>query len=309
MINTVSRHSLIPALACLIAALAVAAPVEAKILVVKSDSLPQYEAPISTFKAAIGEDVIVLDIEGSRETGERLLRASAADGKVNGIFALGTQAAYLSKAVLPSVPMSFAMVLNWERYEFAQPTTGVSVEIPVDILFTRFRLLLPETKRIGLIYSDKISEQTLVTARKAAATLGVGLVEEKVQHGGDVVGAFRRIRRSVDALWIPTDPVVVTRDNFKYLSDRCRKDGIAFLAFSENFVRAGALLSISPDYATMGSQAAVLLQRAMSTPSSPPAVQAPLGSTLVINSKVADEIGIDLNAGVLGMADLVVGSD
>jgi putative ABC transport system substrate-binding protein len=283
------------------------APVQAKILIVKSDALPQYEAPIAAFRASINEEVEIINIEGSREKGERLLRTSAADGSVTGIFALGTQAAYLSKHVLPSVPMSFSMVLNWKRYEFAAPTTGVSVEIPVNVLFTRFRLLLPNVENIGLIYSEQVPEQTLAAARQAAATLGIDLVEEKVRYSDAVSGAYRRLRNSVDALWMLTDPVVVTRDNFRYLSDRCTKDDIAFLAFSENFVRAGALLSVSPDYKTMGSQAAVLLRKAIKTPSTPPAVQAPLGTTLVINSAVAEAIGVDLNAAVLSMADVVVG--
>jgi len=304
-----TRRLLLIAAAAIALLGAAAGAADAKILVVKSDSLSQYEAPIATFTTSVSEPVVVINIEGSREKGERLLRHAAADGTVTGIFALGTQAAYLSKAVLPSIPMSFAMVLNWERYAFAAPATGVTVEIPVDVLFTRFRLLLPELKNIGLIYSDEIPEQTLRNARNAAGTLGLRLVEERVRYSDDVSGAYRRIRRSVDALWMPADPVVVTRDNFRYLSERCANDRIAFLAFSENFVRAGALLSISPDYATMGSQAAVLLGRAIASPSAPPQVQAPLGSTLVINSEVADSIGLDLNAAVLGMADVVVGND
>jgi ABC-type uncharacterized transport system substrate-binding protein len=305
-----SRHRLVRRVlsAALLACFVHAPEADAKILIVKSDDLPQYEAPIRAFTAAVDDAVEVIDIKGSRERGQTLLERAAKAGDVQGIFALGTQAAYLSKTVMPAVPMSFAMVLNWERYEFAQPTTGVAVEIPVDVLFTRFRLLLPSAKRIGLIYSERVSEQTIESARRAAVTLGMRLIEEKVRYSDDVPGAYRRIRSAIDALWMPTDPVVVTRDNFRYLSQRCEKDGNAFLAFSENFVRAGALLSISPDYGTMGSQAALLLERSIENPASPPAVQPPLGSSLVINALVAEEIGIDLNAGVLGMADVVVES-
>lgn len=298
------------ALACMLLTLCAHPSVcEAKILVVKSDALPQYEAPIQAFAASIDDAVEIIDIQGSRERGERLLRSAATDGKVRGIFALGTQAAYLSKRILPSVPMSFAMVLNWDQYQFDGPTTGVSVEIPVDVLFTRFRLLLPHATRIGLIHSERVSEQRLAAARSAARALGMTLVEEKVRFADDVPGAYRRIRSAIDALWMPTDPLVVTRDNFRYLSQRCAKDDVAFLAFSENFVRAGALLSISPDYATMGSQAAVLLERTITTPTSPAEIQAPLGSSLVINAEVAEEIGVDLDAAMLGMADVVVGKE
>jgi len=304
-----TRRSLLALSCAMLLTLAYAVTVDAKILIVKSDNLSQYEAPIRSFTTATDDEVEIIDIQGSRERGERLLLKATTSGTVRGIFALGTQAAYLSKYVLPSVPMSFAMVLNWEHYEFASPTTGVSVEIPVDVLFTRFRLLLPRIKRIGLIHSERVSGQRLEAARRAAQSLGITLLEEKVRFAEDVPGAYRRIRNAIDALWMPTDPVVVSRDNFRYLAQRCAKDEVAFLAFSENFVRAGALLSISPDYGTMGSQAAVLLEKAIAAPNTPQEIQAPLGSSLVINAEVAKEIGVDLDAAMLGMADVVVGEE
>ncbi|HET9062644.1 MAG TPA: ABC transporter substrate binding protein [Candidatus Binatia bacterium] len=86
-------------------------------------------------------------------------------------------------------------------------------------------------------------------------------------------------------------------------------DDVAFLAFSENFVRAGALLSVSPDYATMGSQAAALIDRIVATKAASPTVQAPIGSSLVINAETARELGIDVDMNMLSLADKVIDSD
>lgn len=277
---------------------------DARVLIVASDELSQYEAPIAAFEAAIGDVTEVINIEGSREEGELRLR-NAATKPVDGIFALGSQAAYLSQSVLSGVPMVFAMVLDWPRYDFAATTSGVAVEMPVDVLFTRFKLLIPELQSVGVIYSESVSEEMVESARTAAATLGLSLVEEPVRFNDEVAGAYRRMRKEIDALWMIPDPRVVTRDNFAYLRTHTARDGVAFLAFSENFVRAGALISVSPSYATMGSQAAVLLQQ-LAEGKAPPRVQPPLGSTLVVNAATARRLGLQLEAQVLSTADLVI---
>ena len=297
------------------------APAGAVVLVVKSDGLEQYDAPIRSFKSGVTESTRVIDIEGSRRRGGERLRAVASrtdtsDAEpVDAVFALGGQAAYLSRRALPTRPMVFAMVLDWQRYEFTAPAAGISVEIPVDSLFTRFKLLLPGIERLGLIHGGDLSPATLLAAREAAAVLSIELIVESVKYSESVPGAYRRLRRDVDALWMLPDPLVVTLDNFRYLRDRTRRDGVAFLAFSENFVRAGALLSIAPSYRTMGAQAAALLDELRAQPSLTRTaaarageirVQQPMGSKLVINADAAQDLGIELDAALLSMADVVV---
>ncbi len=279
----------------------------ATVLIVKSDSLPQYESPIAVFRKTISFPSTIINIEGSPKKGTALLNRAAAEEKPIAIFALGAQAAWLSRQTLPDVPLVFAMVLGWQRYGLAHgPTTGVSLDIPADATFTRFKLMLPALKTVGVIYSTACSQKMVDNARDAARRLGLGLVEEQVAYSSDVPGAYRRMRTRVDGLWMVPDPVVITLDNFEYLAERTRNDGIAFLAFSENFVRAGALLSVSPNYTTIGSQAAVLTERLLADQNSPPAVQPPVGSKLVLNSSTARILGFEFNALQISMADLVV---
>jgi hypothetical protein len=57
----------------------------------------------------------------------------------------------------------------------------------------------------------------------------------------------------------------------------------------------------------MGSQAAVLLSHLIASPSTPPAIQPPLGSELVVNAETARRLGLDLDATAFAMADVVVG--
>jgi ABC-type uncharacterized transport system substrate-binding protein len=313
-IHRASRHSSVPRLAAIAVALVLAVtPASAvrqpRVLVVTSNDVPQYRQPVEAFVAAHTGDVRVIDIGGSKESGRDRIRRAVAEGPVDAVFAVGAQAAWISREVLPGVPLTFAMVIDWQRYGLGANASGISVELPVDALLTRFKLLLPSLRRLGIITSDQASSMTLADAGAAAAELGIELVREAVSASEDVPGAYRRIRSTIDALWMIPDPVVVTHDNFRYLANRTLYDDVAFLAFSENFVRAGALLSVSPDYATMGSQAAALIDRMVATNAASPTVQAPIGSSLVINAETARELGIDVDMNMLSLADKVIDSD
>ena len=276
------------------------------VLIVKSDDLPQYQQPVDAFIAAHRGKVTTISLGGSKKDGLEKLERAAAKEPVDAVFALGAQAAWLSRQVLPAAPLTFAMVIDWQRYGLDENATGVTVELPVDALLTRFKLLLPGLRRLGVIHSSHASSATLVSARAAAASLGIQLREEEVTYSDSVAGAYRRMRSEIDALWMVPDPVVVTHDNFRYLAERTRHDGVPFLAFSENFVRAGALLSVAPDYATMGSQAAVLVERALDRQIARPTIQSPIGSSLVINAETARDLGIDVDGTMLSLADKVI---
>jgi putative ABC transport system substrate-binding protein len=280
-----------------------------RVLVVTSSDLPQYRQPVEAFVAAYEGETRVIDIGESKETGRANIERAAAERPFDAIFAVGARAAWLSSKVLPDVPLAFAMVIDWQRYGLGDRASGISVELPVDALLTRFKLLLPNLRRLGMVYSDQVPSRTLDDAGAAAAELGIELVREPVTVSEDVPGAYRRIRSEIDALWMIPDPVVVTRDNFRYLAKRTLHDNVAFLAFSENFVRAGALLSVSPDYATIGSQAAALIERTVTSKPGAASVQAPIGSTLVINAETARELGIDLDLNMLSLADKVLDSN
>ena len=280
-----------------------------RVLIVQSENLAQYHVATAAFESASGATTVVVRIDDPIEKARRKIRRAAEVAAPEAIFALGAQAAVLAKAELPEIPLVFAMVMDWRRHGLdGSGTAGVALEMPVDDLLTRYKLMLPSLRRIGLIYSSAMSDDFLSGAREAALRLGIELSEEPVTAPDQVAGAYRRLRRDIDAVWMIPDPGVVTRDNFAYLAHRTRNDEIAFLAFSENFVRAGALLSVTPDYRTMGSQAAALLDRLLRNSKQMTIVQNPLGARLVVNATTARAVGISLDATVLTMADAIIHS-
>ena len=59
----------------------------------------------------------------------------------------------------------------------------------------------------------------------------------------------------------------------------------------------------------MGSQAAVLVKRMIEDGETTVPVQAPIGSSLVINADTARRLDIDVSASMMNMADLVIHAD
>ncbi len=285
------------------------ASAKARVLIVTSGDLPQYRAPIAAFERRTKRPATLVQLKGTPDVARRRLERAAAEAPVEAVFALGGRAVYLAREVLPSTPLVFAMVLQHQGLDLHGPVTGVEVQLPVESLFARFKMLLPTLHRIGVLYGPTLGPEAIERIRRAAAAVQVELVAARVRHPDEVAGAYRRIRTRIDALWMVPDPVAITRDNFAYLSHRTRNDGIAFLAFSENFVRAGALMSIAPTYETMGEQAAVLLERLLESPGHPPPIQPPLGTRLVVNTEVARALGLDRTATLLGSADELIASE
>ncbi|MGQ0568674.1 MAG: hypothetical protein ACT4P5_03955, partial [Armatimonadota bacterium] len=77
----------------------------AHVLIVKSDDLPQYQQPIDAFIAAHAGKITTIDLGGSKEDGSKLLERTAKEGRIDAVFALGAQAAWLSRQVLPGAPL------------------------------------------------------------------------------------------------------------------------------------------------------------------------------------------------------------
>src|SRR5690606_38473519 len=97
----------------------------------------------------------------------------------------------------------------------------------------------------------------------------------------------------IDAFWLIADPTDANSDVFPQLLQFTIQNKTPFFAFSEAFVRARALFSLSPDYAGIGKQACGIAQeiRGGKPPSQIP-WQDPRGLALSVNMKTAQQLGL-----------------
>jgi len=278
------------------------------IAVLKSDDLAAYSAPIESFTQAINARVVTYDLGGDLEKGKQIAQ-QLAQVPPDLILALGAKAAYSARKYITQVPVVYAMVLNPEKYQLTQPNmTGITIEIPPETVFTQYRMFAPEISRVGVIYGTA-TEELVKRAEKAASSLGILLVRAQVADPREVGEAFDRIRDMIDSLWMVPDTTVLTEETFRLLLQKTKSRKIPYLAYSDNFVKAGAFVSVSPDYRTIGSQAASIARQILDDKTSPAAIPPapPIGTHLTVNLQTAKALDLHLDPLVMAFADEIIG--
>ncbi len=163
--------------------------------------------------------------------------------------------------------------------------TGVTMLLPVRAQFEQIRSLLPDAKRIGVLYDPRYSSLAVEEARVAASELGLTLVPVEVRHEAELPAATRAMAGCVDVLWATVDGTVYNSRSAQFVLAEMLKRKIPVMGFSENMVKAGALLAPAVDYTDIGRQTARLLRAVVSSGQCPPP-QPPQSFTVAVNAHV-----------------------
>ena len=78
---------------------------------------------------------------------------------------------------------------------------------------TLYRYIFPGVKRIGVLYSEKYNKHWFNTARAAAKEMEVELMGRSLSKRRDTLPALRGLLKEIDALWLISDPVVMSDKN------------------------------------------------------------------------------------------------
>lgn len=92
------------------------------------------------------------------------------------------------------------------------PVTGTSDALPVEAQLKLIRALLPDAKKIGILYttSETNSESTLATYNALAADYGFEIVTKGISTGADIPMALDALLPQVDCMTNLTDNTVVS---------------------------------------------------------------------------------------------------
>jgi len=291
---------------------ALAATPNGGIAILLSDSEEAYRQQATAFSNEVDMKTEVFNLQGD-ETRDPGLKDRLLATKPALIYALGARAAYTAKIWTEDhqeIPVLFAMVLNWQRYNLLEGRTnmaGIAAEMAPGTQFANMTLFSPTVKRIGLLYSS-FSTALLAQARKEAALLGLELVAEPIEHSEDFQRGFKKLSGQVDAFWVLNDPVIYTLVNLDWLEDRCLKEKLLCVGQSKNLAKMGLTLTVNPEMNQIGIQAASMVQNILLRGQKPCEIRVmePIGTQLLVNSKTAERIGLILSPQALSMATSVI---
>lgn len=227
------------------------------------------------------------------------------------VIAVGTEAAKWAIANTRG-PVVFCMVANAQQNliaglsaDDARRVRGVSLDIPAKTQLEQLKMYLPNARRIGVIFNPKKSRTAVTEAVVAAAELGLEIIEQAVTGELELPAATQALAARVDAIWAPVDSTVYSGRSAQFVLTQMLQKKIPVFGFSENMVKAGALLGPRLNYEAVGRQTAELLRAALRGEVNPETVQPPHEFDVVINARVLKLIDHPIPARVLQQASFI----
>lgn len=188
------------------------------------------------------------------------LQQALAEHRSSGIITLGKRGYLAVKQLqteIPTVVGALSMVPNG--------ISGISLSADPELLFARLKTLVPESKRVFIVYSEQISGWLIPLAERAAAKYQLQLLSFPATNLKEAMHHYRRLLRQArgkeDAIWLPLDNVSVNNDVVlpMLLRKAWDKDLVIF-SNKPSHVQRGALFSMYPNNFALGVELLTLLK-------------------------------------------------
>jgi len=252
-----------------------------------------------------GYDVQFLyyDLEGRLEDGERISR-NIRENNPELILSLGTEATKVLKENIKDIPVVFSVVLDPVGNGFVEKLersgtnlAGVALDVPVKIQFETLVSVLSDTQKIGVVYDPQKTGKVVEEADLVARRMGLELIRVPVSSRNDVPQAIESLRGRIDALWAPLDNTVYTPQSTQFILLFTLRNKIPFMAFSDKFVKAGAIMGMRSDYRNQGEEAAHLVIKILNG-EAPSHMSVVFSEELFVflNQRVADMVGVEFSS-------------
>ena len=290
-----------------------------KIAVIKSRDIPSYDTALQGFKDLVTEEGVDLAISSycikrisEYNTEKEGIIEEIKSLQPDLILTFGSLATRAAQAIKKK-PVIFTMVLAPVDSGFVKSMelpgnnfTGVSMDISLQVQFKTIKSILPGAKRIGVIYADE-SAEIVTEAKKVAKMMGLSLVTEAIASEKEIPKALKNIRSKIDLLWSIPDSIVFTPHSTRFILLFTLREKLPFMGISPSFVKAGALFSLYNESYDMGRQTGEIVLEVLRgrRPFKIP-VMSPRKNNLIINSQVAEIIGIKIPQKIGDKADKIL---
>ncbi|HEL9630701.1 TPA: ABC transporter substrate-binding protein [Streptococcus suis] len=185
--------------------------------------------------------------------------------------------------------------------------TGVSDQTPVADAISLIKQITPEAKTIGVLYSSNEDNSKIQVAefKAAAEEAGYTVLEYAVASSNELAATVEVATNKADVLFTPVDNTVASA--FSTVVSVANKTKTPIFTSVEDMVEGGGIASVTLSQYDLGvatgKMAAKILDGA--NPGDTP-VQIFNEGTVVVNQKVAKELGISLSEEIINKASKVI---
>jgi len=272
---------------------------EARIAVFVSYDAPPMEEALAGFKESLARQGItaVYELYPLQEASGQNRRRPAAvrEDRTRLILALGSLALETAGREAAGIPVVAGMVLREADIRGGRGVTGVFLEFPLETQLAWLRHLMPDARRIGVVFNPAENRDTIEAADRIASRMGLELLAREVATPLELPGALESLANRADVLLGISDNVVVTPQTARSLLLFSFRNRIPFIGLSTAWVKAGAFYALDRDYRDIGRQCAELAAKVLA--GADPASLAPVPPrrvTYSLNLKTAEQMKMQI---------------
>ena len=238
-----------------------------EVLVLESEKQPPYEEALKGFMSScdctISEKKVLSQMSEQELMKENFMK-EIRRSRPKLIAAIGIDSLRMVKDI-KDIPIVYFMIANPRSLLSSEENiTGVSRHVSPERQLTILQEVLPNVKRVGLLYDPEKTGSFIEKAQDSSKKLGIKLVLKEVHSPKDVDSAIKSIvKEGIDILWMVPDTTVSTQETFEFFIDSSDRNRIPILTFSEIFFK-GAVILVSSDPVDMGKQAGEIAKKILS---------------------------------------------
>jgi len=236
--------------------------------------------------------------------------------KVDVIVTYGTSSVLAAKQATSVIPIVFAAANDPVGAglvaSLARPdgnVTGLSVQ-QVDAAGKRLELLreiFPGLRRLAILANvgNPGAALEMGEAQVVARTLGLEVTTIEIRRGEDIAPGFDALKSQAEALYVCTDPLVIT--NRARIQTSAMGARLPTVYNSREYVETGGLMSYGPNFLDQWRRTAEIVDKILrgAKPSDIP-VEQPTKFDLVLNLTTAKVLGLTIPSTLIARADEVI---
>lgn len=181
--------------------------------------------------------------------------------KLDLVLAIATPSAQAMASATQDIPILITAVTDPVEAKLVDSmekpgtnVTGTTDMNPLKEQFDLLKKLVPQAQKVGIIYNaGEVNSQVQVKiAKEVAKKLGIEIVEATVTTSADVLQASQSLVGKVDAIYVPTDNMVVSAA--QSVIQVANQNKIPIIAGESSVVDKGGLATIGINYKNLGKQ-------------------------------------------------------
>ena len=221
------------------------------------------EAQLTALAAEKGVTVEIKTYDGQNDASMlNQIGTQVVSDQVDMIVPIATMAAQcmVTAAEGTNIPIVYAAISDPEGAGLTglSNVTGVSDALNTPFILDMMLAINPEIKAVGLLYSNSEinSEAPVAEAKEYLTAKGIEVLEKTGNNSGEIVTAASDLVGRVDAVFTPTDNVVMATE--AAVAEILNNAGIPHYAGADSFVQAGAFTTCGVNYTELGAKAGTI---------------------------------------------------